>query len=85
MISEDFENLFKRLKTSIEVYKDYLLNTANSATEDDKRLFGIMMFKYGALLAAKSEYVNMSKEDKLRVDLIVADTEAFIEIVNEMC
>lgn len=32
MISEDFENLFKRLKTSIEVYKDYLLNTANSAT-----------------------------------------------------
>lgn len=82
MISEE---LFRNLKKSMEVYKEYLLNPENHATDEDKRIFGVMMFKYGALLAAKREYENMSREDQLRVNLIAADAEAFIETVEEIC
>lgn len=82
MISEE---LIKKLKNSMETYKNYLLNPVNEVTEDDKKLFGIMMFKYGTLLAAKNDYPKMNNEEKIEVDLIIADAEAFIEVVNEIC
>ncbi len=79
------EELLKNLKKSMELYKEYLLNPESHATDDDKKLYAVMMFKFGTLLAAKKEYENMSQEDKLRVNLIAADAKAFVVTVNEFC
>lgn len=79
------EELFINLKQNIEKYKEYLLEHKGNATEDDKKLFGVMMFKYGTLLAAKDSYENLPINDKLEVDLIIADAKAFMSVVKEMC
>lgn len=81
------EDLFKDLKISIEKYKEYLLDENNNPTEQDKNLFGIIMFKYGTLLASRDDYINekLTEEEKFHVDLVVADVEAFIETVNSFC